>query len=156
MLSFCEGEGAIGGEDLEKMAGSNPDVFLEHSIKHFPTLLPWEIAVVCGVNQWDSASDKSHDSGLNSCDCVEQSDSSLHFLYADYIGHLFSEAKESERVSGQLSSMFKSDPDLLLNTLLVLLQADGRGQKEATPPTDCTATRYYIRGKGRGGGREYI
>ena len=140
MLSPSGEERDLGGEELTKMA-AKPELFLEHSIKNYPTLLPWEVAVVCGVDQWDSAPDESCDSGVKSCDHVEQSDSSLHSLYADYIDRLFSEAKESERTNAQLASMFRSDSELLLNTLSVLLRLDGRGHQEATPPTDCTAPR---------------
>ena len=109
---------------------SKPGQFLEHCIKHFPTLLPWEIAVVCGVNQWDAPTTKSCDSHM------DQSDSPLphhHSLYVDYISQLFSAAKESVRMRGLLAAIFRGDPVLLLNTLAVLLRLDQRKQPNSDP-----------------------
>ena len=113
-----------GGDHLMNLV-SKPELFLEHSIKNFPTMLPWEVAVVCRVDQWD-LSPESHDSH------TDQPDSLLHSLYADYINKLFSTAEESVRVRETLSSMFMSDPGLLLNTLSILLQL---GQPTAKAPT---------------------
>ena len=110
--------------------------FLEHCLKHFPVLLPWEIAVVCGVDQWDTVT--------KSCDShTDQSDASHHLsLYADYLNQLFSTAKESTRVRGLLSAMFRGDPVLLLNTLNVLLQLDQRNQPKTDSASDCDTPRY--------------
>ena len=122
--------GDPGGCQLTKLV-SRPEPFLEHCIQNFPSLLPWEVAVVCGVDQWDFKP-KSHDSQ------VDQSHTSLHSLYADYISKLFSAAKESGRLRGMLSSMFKSDTQLLLNTLSVLLRL---GQPTASTSSDCDGPR---------------
>ena len=115
---------------------SKPGQFLKHCLKHFPALLPWEIAVVCGVDQWDTAT--------KSCDShTDQSDASLHHsLYADYLDQLFSTAKESARVRGLLSAMFRGDLMLLLNTLDVLLKLDQRNQPKADSTSDCGTPRY--------------
>lgn len=114
---------------------SKPSQFLEHCLKHFPTLLPWEIAVVCGVDQWDAAT--------KSCDShADQSDSSLHSLYADYINQLFAASKESTRVKGVLSAMFRGDSNLLLNTMDVLLQLDQKNHPKTHSTSDCNSPRY--------------
>ena len=126
-----------GGNKLTRLI-SNPGQFLEHCIKHFPTLLPWEIAVVCGVDQWDAATTKSCDSH------TDQSDSPLphhHALYIDYISQLFSAAKESARVRGLLAAIFRGDPILLLNTLGLLLRLDQRKQPNSDPTSDSDTPR---------------
>ena len=92
--------------------------------------------MVCGVNQWDVAPPKSCDSHM------DQSDSSLHPLFTDYINRLFSVAKENTRVRGLLSSMFKGDPALLLNTLAVVLQLDGRNHPKTDAQNDYNIPRY--------------
>ena len=118
------------GEPLTSLV-SKPELFLEHSIRSFPTLLPWEVAVICGVDQWDS-SPESRDSH------TYQLDSLHHSLYANYINKLFSTAEESVRVRGILPSMFRGDTQLLLNTLSVLLQL---GQTAVNAPTDSSVPR---------------
>ena len=110
---------------------SKPEVFLEHSIRSFPTLLPWEVAVVCGVDQWDLSSEP-HDTHTH------QPDSLYHSLYANYINKLFSTAEESVRMRGILSSMFRSDIQLLLNTLSILLKL---GQTTVNAPIDSNVPR---------------
>ena len=124
-----------GGNMLTRLI-SKPSQFLEYCIKHFPTLLSWEIAVVCGVDQWDAAT--------KSCDShMDQSDVSLHYsLYADYINRLFAVAKESARVKGLLSAMFRGDSNLLLNTMNVLLQLDRRNHPKADYTSDSDTPRY--------------
>ena len=102
---------------------SKPDLFLEHCVRNFPTLLPWEVAVTCGVDQWDSVLE-SHDHSVKSRDLTDQSATSHYLLYAVYINKLFTAAKGNPRLSGRLSAMLRSDPSLLLNTLAVLLQLD--------------------------------
>ena len=124
-----------GGNTLTRLI-SKPGQFLEHCLKHFPLLLPWEIAVVCGVDQWDAAT--------KPCDShMDQPDSSLHHsLYADYINQLFSVAKESARVRGLLSAMFRGDSILLLNTLDVLLYLDQRNQPKPDSTSGCDTPQY--------------
>ena len=120
-----------GGMALTTMI-SKPGLFPKYGVEHFPMLLPWEVAMVCGVNKWDSVSES----------CDDQSDTSLHALYADYLNQLFSTAKDNTRVRGQLSAMFRSDPQLLLNTLAVLLHLDGIGQQQTDASSGCSAPRY--------------
>ena len=124
-----------GGNMLTRLI-SKRGQFLEHCLKHFPALLPWEIAVVCGVDQWDAAT--------KSCDShTDQSDAWHHLsLYADYLDQLFSTVKKSARVRGLVSATFRGDPVLLLNTLDVLLQLDQRNQPKADSTSDCGTPRY--------------
>ena len=117
------------------MIASKPDEFLKYCVEHFPVLLPWEVAVVCGISQWDYSS-KSHDSHM------DQSDTTLHSLYADYLKQLFSEADESLRVDSLLSSMFKNDQHLLMNSLSVLLQLGGCGLVTPGDMNDCAIPRW--------------
>ena len=120
---------------------SKPGQVLEHCIKHFPTLLPWEIAVVCGIDQWDAPTTKSCDGHM------DQSDSPMphhHSLYVDYISQHFSAAKDSLRVRGLLAAIFRGDSILLLNTLDVLLRLDQRKQLNSDPTSNSDTPRCDI------------
>ena len=98
--------------------------------------------MVCGVDQWDAAATtKLCDSHTDQSDSAESS--FHHSLYADYINRLFSTARESARVRGLLTAMFKGDSILLLNTLDVLLWMDQRNSQQKTPPTADTPRYMY-------------
>ena len=102
------------------------------SIRCFPYILPWEVAIVCGIDQLDEGL-MSHDSHMDQLmETMATSATQCHTPGRFLFGNCLSQSLQDEQIKSSVLELLESDSDLAMLSLEVLLQLG--------PPKSCLET----------------
>jgi len=103
------------------------------SIRCFPFILPWEIAIVCGIDQLDEGI-MSHDSHMDQLmETMATSVTQCHTAGRLLFGKYLSQSLQDEQIKSSMLEILQSDSDLTMLSLEVLLQLGPSKSSLETP-----------------------
>ena len=107
-------------DNLPRLHEVQPLAMVDLSVRCFPHILPWEVAIVCGIDQSneDMISHDPPQQVVTMATNVTQCQAPGRVTF----GKFLSQCLQDEQTNPAMTEMFQSDPDLMMLSLSVLLQ----------------------------------